>query len=458
MSMLPVTGFVQPSIPALMPPNRFFNAPITPAASGVGPPIQSPLINGGSGLFQQSPGTQQSHMSVYLPLNANLAGIRDLLPALLLEGSQATKQFIAQCEARGIELAAGLSGDKLQLNAIGPAGNEAVMVQALMQLLTRPVVDNATFTILKEDALKNLQSAQSDPHLPLSEAINKGMYGSNHPYAATSRDVMQRLSRQTLSSVMGAYQQALIWSEQARLMVVSPQPIEQQQMLVNQGIQQAGWFASPYRQAMTPPVPSIAPRHGVNGPMLIPNESFPKALITHAWRAPMPNAPDYPAFMVLRQLLEGSSGQFFKTLRTQKGLVYGSQQSYMAPGGRTANYAVEAQVDYDKVASAVQTVRQVVASFIQSPVSPDALAMAKRKFLFGLNSAKQTSDGIAGLNAAWVQNDLAPPDPVQLQAAIERVTPWDIQRAANRIFNPAQGYEVLGISAPRTVLSSLSHP
>jgi predicted Zn-dependent peptidase len=314
-------------------------------------------------------------------------------------------------------------------------------------------VDPHTFNVLKEDTIKNVQNGQSDPHVPLGEAVLKKLYGTNHPYAKDSATMIRELTQYSLEAAMSVYRQALANVDQTSLIMVSPQPVETQQNALNQAIQGSGWFSDPYRRGQAiPPTPPVFPARGTQGPILVPNEMIPRAHILQAWRAPSPNDPDYPAFRLLLEMLRGFSGGFFKVLRTEKGLVYGTQQNYNQDK-QGSMYSVIAQVDFDKVGPALQGMQQVIQQVVQTPPSESELTMAKKKYLLNMRTAMQTTEGVASISEHWLQNDLYPLHPSTIQQAIERITVADIQRAANRFLNPANGFQVTGVTAPKAVLS-----
>ncbi len=440
---------------AAMPQNNYNQTnPIQPAtATEIGPPQGTKVINGAAAFFQQVPTQQLSHVSIFLPISSALNGIREMIPSILLRGSEATKTLLEQCSARGIEVSPDIAGDKLQLSVSGPAGQEEELVKVAMHFLTRPSVDMQNFNYIKDLMIKNIQNLQSDPDVPLGEAVMKNLYGKDHPYAKGSQEMMEALSQLTPQAVMALHQQALQFPEQTRLIMLSPQPVEKQKALLDQGIQQYSWFASPYRSAPLPETPPTIAARGSKGPLLVPNETLEQAHIFTAWRAPVIGDPDYPAFCVMRELLEGSSGRFFKIMRTERGLVYGTSESYTGSQKQGADYCMGAQVDYENIDIALKSIQDVVQSIVNAPPSPAELMTAKKKFKLGMNSILQSTDGIAALSMPWLKMDLPPQHPSHFIAQIERITPADIQRVANRIFNPSYGYNVTGIAAPQNILA-----
>jgi predicted Zn-dependent peptidase len=428
--------------------------PMQSAESMISPPLSGRLSNGSWGYFQQTPHLQETALSIFLPINATQASLRAILPDLLQNGSGMTKTFLAQASAMGIRTSIAEAGDKLQLNFVAPAGKEAELMQTAMQLLTRPIVDPMTYNQLKEDLIQNIQNIDASPEAKLDETVNKAFYGAFHPYGKTRQEVIRELSNQSLAGAMSAYQQVAGQPQGIKMLMVSPLAQDCQKALIEQGIQQFGWYVNPYTQGVyqrsVPPLPNL---QGKRGPFLVANEALPRAMIQEMWSAPGVGDPDYPAFCLLRSIMKGMSSSFFKVLRTQKHLVYSTQQSYSDLPNNGTTFNLNAEVDYDKLGPAMAGIREVICSLTQTPVTAAQLRMAKESSLLSIRDAKETAPDLLELNTPRLQNDLLPCHPDSLQAAMERVTVADIQRVANRVFNPTSAYHVIGVSAPQKILN-----
>src|SRR5262249_10256053 len=151
--------------------------------------------------------------------------------------------------------------------------------------------------------------------------------------------------------------------------MVSSQSVAAQQNILSDGIRQAAWFASPYRQPPLMQTPSLNPQKGARGPLLIPNETLKRAYIFQSWRAPALHDPDYPAFCLLLQMLKGFSSGFFKVLRTEKGLVYGVHQDYTQRKEGGSYEVMAREVDFKRIHDALEGMHDVTLEMIQKPVS-----------------------------------------------------------------------------------------
>jgi predicted Zn-dependent peptidase len=427
------------------------------AVAGLGSPAASPVLNGAQGYFQQAPGRLQSTVSLILPLGPSQPEARIIVPTLVMEGSKAAKQLIEKCQAQGIDLDFDLVGDNLALSAVGPVGKESEMMRAAIQLLKSTDYDQSEFSSAFKAKIQTLMEAKNHPATPLKESVQKALFGPNHPYAYSVQEVLDRVTHPDANLTgLNAFSDLIEHPEKMTVFMVSPEPVAQQQALVNAAIQQTGWLATG-----TPTVPGfdsppLSPARGTAGPLLVPSEHLKRVKVEEAWRAPNVSDPDYLPFMLLTRVLSGMSGSFFRILRTENGLVYSTKQRYTShlEGG---SFKVHADIDPepDKVRRALQGFDQAVADVTTHPVSEADLKRAKEEFLLAVNDAKQSAEGIAGLDLPWIAHQQTPINVSELEARINAISSADLLRVARHVFGP-DGYRVIGLSAPKKVLESVS--
>ncbi|MBY0402845.1 MAG: insulinase family protein, partial [Cyanobacteria bacterium] len=323
--------------------------PSTNSQKGM-PPVQSfQLSNGSRGICQQMPQTEIAEVTLQLPLGAGNAAARLLLKEALLKGSLATKDFLQEKAGQNILVAASPGGEKLLVNLLGPSGKEGEMLQLALQLTKNPILDPASFRALKEDLLQNLKKGLTNPEIGLNDRLRQEFYGPQHPYGKTLPQLIQEVEGMGLETLQAYLYQAVQQTQQATMMMISPLPPEAQVGMMQNCIAQNQWYPNPYGTGL-PPIPSTPPVQWSakpDKPVLLPNESADRASIQKMWKAPSLQDPDYPAFLIITKMLGGMSGGFFKVLRTEKGLVYGTQQGLENhPFGSL--YLVNAEIDLDK--------------------------------------------------------------------------------------------------------------
>jgi predicted Zn-dependent peptidase len=450
-SFLPLSPLPLPSV--LLSNNTSGMAGLS-SSSTLGPLQSALLSNGAMGHFVQMPNQTRSAISILLPTNSLAPGTDILLKDILRDGSEATRQMVSQLSNQGIRFFADRIDDYLHVGISGPVGQEAALSQWLMNFMTRPIVDPPTFNAVKSKAVKGHQGLLNDPDVMLYSALKKRIYGPGHTFSLSMPERMQTIAQQDLNTLMSRYQQMLQAVNRAKVLMVSSQPVAMQQQMLNDAIRGSGWFSQPYGSAAAAmPIPLPSPVN-TQPPVLFPNNTLKRALIKTIWKAPDIRDPDYPAYHLLRAFLQGQGdGSFFQKLRTQDGLIYSFDLSegHKLAQGNCLDFGCE--VEFNKIGQALQDISLVTGNACQSMIRPAVLDTLKRKAMLDFRTRQQESRDVSNLYTTWLTCDASPPDLQQLQAALNRVTPADIQRVANRMFNPASGaFQLTGISAPASVL------
>jgi zinc protease len=155
-----------------------------------------------------------------------------------------------------------------------------------------------------------------------------------------------------------------------------------------------------------------------------------------AWHIPELRHPDIPALDVLAVLLgHGRSSRLFQEVREKAGVV-SSVDAWTYSPGNPGLFGVSATADADKFEPARHALLAEVEKMKSAPVSEDELAKAKKQFLSATLATRKTMQGQAqDLGSNWLAaNDLSFSD--RYLAAIQQVTPADLQRAASRYLAP----------------------
>jgi zinc protease len=414
------------------------------------------LVNGATGWFQSIPGFRRSNLSVLLPLGPMQRASSTLLGSVLLEGSPQTKAHLERARSQGFEFTVLPAGDKTLLNVSGPLGQEAALVGLAMTVLTQPQADAWTFQTQRENLLKNLEKTLTLPEMKVANAIGKVMFGPTHPYGTTVPELMGQIRPQTLASVLAAHAQALSYPEQAQWMMISPKPVAEQAAMLNQALQGAGLFRSPYRGPAPMGTPPVVTPTGRTTPVFIPDETMQRGFVLNAWRIPPPSDADYPAFMVLFTLLNGFSGRFFDELRTRRGLVYSARQS-VEHQQQASHYSLITEIDFDKLPAGLTAIEDVVRGLLSAPPTPAELSRAKKTYKLEVRNSTQSANGLAEYHLGRVALSMPPLAPELLLKQIDHVTPQDVLRVATRIFSPQSATRIIGMAAPPTQISTLQH-
>jgi len=171
-----------------------------------------------------------------------------------------------------------------------------------------------------------------------------------------------------------------------------------------------------------------------------PRQTAPREVIEEApielghmylsWHIPPMRHPDMPVLDVLAALLgHGRSSRLYQEVREKSGLAH-SVDAWTFNPGEAGLLGLSALVDADKFAEAREAMLGEVEKMKTHPVAPDELSKAVKQFVAATLSVRKTMQGQAqDLGGSWLAaNDLNFSE--RYLAAVKRVTPNDVQRAA----------------------------
>ncbi|MCA9840773.1 MAG: insulinase family protein [Cyanobacteria bacterium HKST-UBA03] len=416
-------------------------------------PAKTMLANGVTAYMQQAPLAADCQLVVQLHTPFNSWAFNSMLSAMLVQGSPRTKALVNQLASRGVNVGTSSSPNSIALHLNGLKGQEASLVKWAQYLLTNPDVDPRTFQNLLQDTIKGQQEDIQQPEVQLSDAVHSVMYGSANPYTLSSTQTLRQLQQIRLGDVMAAFRSVLTRPEALRLTMNSTEPVAQQYQLLNTDWQYAPHAA--YRQVTPEALPVVQYPVLVDRPkrVLVEKPDVKRAFVQKLWRAPKLGDPDYPAFMVLQDILGSQSWGFFRELRMRRELVYRANKNY-SDIPQAHYYSVDFEVDFDKVQQGIDGLNTVVGDAMVNGVTPEQLQAAKKKTVLTMRQLIETNGGLNGLIDQYIDSGLPPVHPQQLLQDLGNVTLAQVQAVAHKVFGPANP-SVLGVLAPRSVLNQL---
>ncbi len=172
-----------------------------------------------------------------------------------------------------------------------------------------------------------------------------------------------------------------------------------------------------------------------------PREIFEEAPIElghmhFAWHIPELRHPDVPALDVLAVLLgHGRSSRLYQQVREKQAVAHHVDSWTYSPGN-PGLLGVSAIFDAENLDATREAVLAEIEKMKTAPVSSEELGKAVKQFVSATLSTRKTMDGQAGdLGSSWLAaNDLTFSE--RYLAAVKRVTPADIQRAARQYLTP----------------------
>jgi zinc protease len=155
-----------------------------------------------------------------------------------------------------------------------------------------------------------------------------------------------------------------------------------------------------------------------------------------AWHIPEVRHPDIPILDVLAVLLgSGRSSRLYQAVREKQGLVHHVDAWTYNPGN-PGLFGLSATVDGDKFTAARRAILAEVDRLKNSPVPPAELSKAVKQFVSATLATRKTMQGQAqDLGGNWLATgDLNFSQ--RYLAAVQRVTPAEIQRVALEYLTP----------------------
>jgi zinc protease len=195
-------------------------------------------------------------------------------------------------------------------------------------------------------------------------------------------------------------------------------------------------FAKTNARAMAPMVLPAEPRQ-TSPREVIEEAPIELAHFHFAWHIPDIRHPDMPALDILAALLgHGRSSRLFREVREKKGLVTAADAWTYTPGDQGL-FGMSGVVDAAKFIPARGALLEEVRRIQSQPVPAAELAKVVKQFIAGALSIRKTMQGQAqDLGGSWLAaNDLNFSE--RYLAAIKRVTPADVRRAALNYLTPA---------------------
>lgn len=183
-------------------------------------------------------------------------------------------------------------------------------------------------------------------------------------------------------------------------------------------------------------------------PMVLPTEprqTAPREIIEEdtielghvhmAWHIPDVRHPDVPVLDVLAAVLgSGRSSRFYQNIRERQGLVHYADAWTYNPGN-PGLFGVSTMVDADKFAAARDAMLNEINTFKEILIPDAELQKAVKQFISATLGTRKTMQGQAqDLGGNW----LAAGDlnfSARYLAAVQRVTPADLQRVARHYLN-----------------------
>ena len=400
-------------------------------------PVQQPereqLLNGLRLLFFLKPGSPD----VILKLRINSGTAFDLsgksgqmaLLGDLLFPDPATVDYFT--DEMGGKLDVKVTYDSLTITMVGKADQLEHIVEVLRNALVATQFAPELVTKMRDARIKLLRDTIISPSEVADRAIAARLYG-DFPYGRPASGSPEDVARVDRADVMQA-QERFLNSNNATLAIIGgvtkPRAMKTLRQLLGPWRKSEQIIPTTFRQPNPPDTRT-----------LIVNVPGPTVELRLAARGVSRSDTDYPIAMVLARVAQHRWQAMSPELAKQP--VFVRSDAYVLPGALVMGAAVTELTVADSLAKA----RKVIESLMTTPATPDELERAKNE----LSGEAMTLQGKPeALADPWLDAETyrlsAPQDQMALLRA---VTPADVQRVAQRLFNKTIVSVVAGESAP----------
>jgi zinc protease len=396
-------------------------------------PEREQLLNGLRLLFFLKPGSPD----VILKLRINSGTAFDLsgksgqmaLLGDLLFPDPATVDYFT--DEMGGKLDVKVTYDSLTITMVGKADQLEHIVEVLRNALVATQFAPELVTKMRDARIKLLRDTIISPSEVADRAIAARLYG-DFPYGRPASGSPEDVARVDRADVMQA-QERFLNSNNATLAIIGgvtkPRAMKTLRQLLGPWRKSEQIIPTTFRQPNPPDTRT-----------LIVNVPGPTVELRLAARGVSRSDTDYPIAMVLARVAQHRWQAMSPELAKQP--VFVRSDAYVLPGALVMGAAVTELTVADSLAKA----RKVLESLMTTPATPDELERAKNE----LSGEAMTLQGKPeALADPWLDAETyrlsAPQDQMALLRA---VTPADVQRVAQRLFNKTIVSVVAGESAP----------
>jgi zinc protease len=396
-------------------------------------PEREQLLNGLRLLFWLKPGDPE----VILKLRINSGAAFDLsgksgqmaLLGDLLFPDPATVDFFT--DEMGGKLDVSVTYDSLTITMVGKADQLENIVEVLRNALLATQLSPELVTKMRDARIKLLRDTSIVPAEVADRAIAVRLYG-DFPYGRPAAGSPEDVARVDRADVMLAHERFLN-SNNATLAVIGGVTKQRAMRTLRQ-------LLGPWRKSEQIIPTTFRQPNPPDTRTLIVNVPGPSVEVRLAARGVSRSDTDYPIAMVLARVAQYRWQAMTPELAKQP--VFVRTDAYVLPGALVMGATVTELTVADTLANA----KKVIESLMTTPATPAEIDRTKTELISEVSTMLAKPDALPD---PWLDADTyrlsAPRDQIALLRA---VTPLDIQRVANRLFNKTVVSVVTGESAP----------
>ncbi len=379
---------------------------------------------------------------------AGIAGVTMRTGGTQRMGAEALDQELEQVAAT-VSVGIGTESGSAMLDVLTKDLRRGLRLFA--DVLMAPAFDPARVELAKLQTIEGIRRRQDQPQSIAGREFAKLLYGPEHPYARESTvESVSRVTRDDLS----AFHAKTVHPNGVILGVTGD--FEKTAMLAMLEEVFGGWKKGDVPAIVLPPIVADEARADKKIVRFVGKGTSQTHLRT-GHLSIKENDPDYPAMVLLNDILGGSSfrSRLFNDVRTKRGLAYSVGSSFRAGVREQGVWAMRAET---KVESTQEAIGRLVANMEhlrEQPVTDAELAEAKEAFVNSFVFSFASSSAIVG-RLIGLEYDGLPKDFLQqLRDKVVQVTKEDLLAAARKHLHPER-LRILAVGPPTALVPLLS--
>lgn len=355
-------------------------------------------------------------------------GATNLMVGLLNEGAGDldSRAFAERAESLAASFEFDVGDDAVSISARFLTENQDEALDLLHDAITQPRFDQDAIDRVKGQLVSVIRSDAQDPDNLVGQAFDSMVFG-DHPYGSAIEGTEESVAALTRDDLIAAHKGALA---RDRIFVgaagdISPEALAEILDKLLGDLPETG----------TPQAPDVAVSTQA-GVTVVPFD-VPQSVAIFGHEGIARDDPDFFAAYVLNEILGGGGfeARLMEEVREKRGLTYGVY-SYLVPKDHAALYLGRVSSANDRIAEAIDVIRDEWAKMAENGVTEEELATAKT-YLTGAYPLRFDGNGPIANILVGMQMDDLPAEYVNTRnAQIEAITLDDIKRVAAHILKP----------------------
>tara|TARA_R110002074_G_scaffold109822_5_gene236673 strand:+ start:4415 stop:5731 length:1317 start_codon:yes stop_codon:yes gene_type:complete len=366
-------------------------------------------------------------------------GAINLMTGLLEEGAadMDARAFSRASEALATSFDFDVSSDALSISARFLTENRDASAILLRAALQEPRFGEAAIERVRGQVLSIIQSDQKDPDKIAAETFNRIAFG-DHPYATSLNGSLDSVASLTRDDLVAAHD-AVLARDRVYIGAVGDITPEELGKLLDDllaGLPETG--------APMPPSADVNIPSGVT----VVDFATPQSVALFGQRGIEQSDPDFFAATILNHVLGGGSfeSRLMNEVREKRGLTYGVY-SYLAPRDLAATYMGSVSSANDRIAQAINVIRDEWAKLAGDGVTEAELRDAKT-YITGSYPLRFDGNGPIASILVGMQMLGLPIDYIATRNdKVEAVTLDDVKRVAGELLDP-EGLHFVVVGQP----------